>query len=68
MLKISRMTGKSISSIITEFINKQDSAINDFRISEKVSKWAGFAKSEKEYKELRDEVMEDKIKKYENTR
>ena len=36
--RISRMTGKSISSIVTEFINKQDSVINDFRISDKVSK------------------------------
>jgi hypothetical protein len=66
--KISKITGKSISNIVTDFINKQDLNINDFRISEKVSKWAGFAKSDKDYKELRDEVIKDKIKKYEDTR
>ena len=65
--KISRITGKSISNIITDFINEQDLSINDFIISEKVSKWAGFAKSDKDYKELRDEVIIDKMKKYEDT-
>ena len=65
--KISRITGKSVSNIVTDFINKQDLKINDFKISEKVSKWAGFAKSDKDYKELRDEVVEDKVKKYEDT-
>lgn len=68
MKKISRITGKSISNIVTDFINEQDLDMNNFQISEKVSKWAGFAKSDKDYKQLRDEVIEDKIKKYENTR
>jgi len=49
--KISRITGKSISN---------------FKISEKVSRWAGIAESDKDYKELRDEVIYGKIKKYED--
>lgn len=49
--KISRITGKSIPN---------------FKISEKVSHWVGIAESDKDYKELRDEVIYEKTKKYED--
>ena len=64
--KISRISGKSISKLVTDFLNKQDLENNSFKISEKVSRWAGIAVSNKDYKELRDEVINEKIKKYED--
>jgi hypothetical protein len=65
--RISKVMGKSISNLVTDFINEQYLITRDFKISEKVSKWTGFASSDKEYKELRDEVMEDKMERYEDT-
>jgi hypothetical protein len=65
--KMSKIMGKSISNLVTDFINEQYPVGRDFKISEKVSKWAGFASSDKEYKELRDEVIEDKIERYEDS-
>jgi len=65
--KISRISGKSISKLVTDFLNKQDLENNSFKISEKVSRWAGIAVSNKDYKELRDEVINEKIKKYEDS-
>lgn len=65
--KISRITGKSISKLVTDFFNKHDLESSNFKISEKVSRWAGIAESDKDYKELRDEVIYGKIKKYEDS-
>ena len=65
--RMSKIMGKSISNLVTDFINEQYPITQDFKISEKVSKWAGFAQSDKDYKELRDEVMEEKLERYEDT-
>jgi len=65
--KISKITGRSISSLVSEFICKQDINNNNLKISEKVSRWIGVAKSEESYKELRDKTYEEKLKKYEDS-
>jgi len=65
--RMSKIMGKSISGLVTDYINEQYSISNDFKISEKVSKWAGFANSDKGYRQLRDEVIEDKMERYEGT-
>jgi len=67
--KISKITGKSISGIISDFIYKQDLENNNYMISEKVEKWVGIANSreDKSYKKLRDKIYEEKLKKYEGT-
>jgi len=67
--RLSKISGKSISSIISDFIYRQKLENNDFKISEKVKKWVGIAdaKEKKEYKELRDIIFKEKIKKYEST-
>ena len=65
--KMSKIMGKSISNLVTDFVNEQYPVKQDFKISEKVSKWSGFASSDKDYKELRDEVMKDKMDRYEDS-
>jgi hypothetical protein len=65
--KMSKIMGKSISNLVTDFINEQYAVTQDFKISEKVSKWTGFASSDKGYKELRDEVIKDKLVRYEDS-
>jgi hypothetical protein len=64
---MSKIMGKSISNLVTDFINEQYPVNQEFKISEKVSKWAGFASSDKDYKELRDEVIKDKLERYEDS-
>jgi len=65
--KISKLTGKSISSLVSDFLNNLDLSNHDFKVSEKVSRWQGIASSDKSYKKLRDEVFEEKLKNYEDT-
>jgi len=67
--KISKITGKSISNIVSDFIYKQYLESNNFEISEKVEKWIGIANSKagESYKKLRDRIYEEKLKKYEGT-
>jgi len=64
--RIFQITEKSISKLVTDFFNKHDLESSDFKISEKVSCWAGIAKSDKSYKELRNEATNEKTKKYED--
>ena len=62
--KISKITGKSISSIVSDFIYRQDLENSDYVISEKVEKWVGIAgsKPDESYKKLRDQAFEEKLK------
>ena len=73
--RISKITGKSISGIVSDFIYKQDLNLKNttnHMVSEKVEKWIGVSntkavKPDESYKELRDKMYEEKLKKYENT-
>jgi hypothetical protein len=63
---ISKINDTSISSMFSEYIESKDSDNHNSKISEKVSRWIGIAKSEKSYKELRDEKFNDELNKYED--
>lgn len=63
---ISKIKDTSISSMFSEYIESKDSDNHNSKISEKVSRWIGIAKSEKSYKELRDEKFNDELNKYED--
>ncbi len=67
--KISKITGRSISSIVSDFIYKSDLENRSFIISEKVEKWLGIAgsKGDESYKKIRDKVYEEKLKRYETS-
>ncbi len=67
--KLSEISGKSISNIVSDYIYIQDLERNDFKISDKVKKWIGVANIEvkDDYKILRDKTYEQKLKKYEGT-
>ncbi len=59
--KISNISGKSISSMVSDYFNYKEEQFLKYKISESVNKWIGIAKTDKTYKELRDELISDKI-------
>jgi hypothetical protein len=64
--KISAYRGKSISEMVGSYLNSEANKINDLRVSDKVSKWIGVIETDKTYKELKEEIITEKIKKHEN--
>ena len=58
--KLSEISGKSISNIVSDYIYSQDLERNDFKISDKVKRWIGVAETEVKdhYKLLRDKIYD----------
>ena len=61
--KVAQIAGKSISVMVKDYFNQKEAKIVKFKISEPVSKWVGSLETSKSYKELRNEIMNDKIEK-----
>ena len=59
--KISNISGKSISSMVSDYFNYKEEQFLKYKISESVNKWIGIAKTDKTYKELKGELISDKI-------
>lgn len=66
--KVSRLSGKSISALVKEFIHTQARKSGNLEISPDVSRWMGAVESDRTYKALRDELTADRLKKYETVR
>jgi len=60
--KISDISGKSISNMVSDYFIKKDNKIIKLKISKPVSKWIGVLETTKTYKKLRDEIITDKLK------
>ena len=64
--KIAAYKGKSVSELVSSYFTSEAYKINDLRIADSVSKWIGIIETDKTYKELKEEITTEKIKKYEN--
>ena len=64
--KIAAYRGKSVSELVSGYFTSEAYKINNLKISDSVSKWIGIIEIDKTYKELKEEILTDKIKKYEN--
>ena len=64
--KIAAYKDKSVSELVSGYFTAEAYKINDLRISDSVSKWIGIIETDKTYKELKEEITTEKIKKYEN--
>ena len=64
--KIAAYKGKSVSELVSGYFTSEAYKINDLGISDSVSKWIGIIETDKTYKELKEEITTEKIKKYEN--
>jgi len=63
--KTARLSGKSISTIVKEYFMNKQKEIRSKEISDSVSKWIGILDTKKTYKELRDEHIESRLRRYE---
>ena len=64
--KIAAYKGKSVSELVSGYFTSEAYKINDLGISDSVSKWIGIIETDKTYRELKEEITTEKIKKYEN--
>jgi len=62
--KISKLSGKPISVLVTEYFIKEAKQIKDIYINESIKEWIGILNTSKTYEELRDELVAEKIEKY----
>jgi hypothetical protein len=62
--RTARLSGKSISTLLKEYLLQEERKINSHEVSPSVVKWIGLLKTSKTYKELREEQIGFKIKKY----
>ena len=65
--KTAKLSGKSISTMVKEYFVKKEKGARSKEISPSVFKWIGLLKTKKSYKELRDDHIASRLKKYENT-
>ena len=52
--------------MVKDYFISREKEINSIDIDSSISKWIGILEISKPYKKLRDELIEDKLKKYEN--
>ena len=64
--KVADSLGKSVSELVREFTAKMYREIEWGEISASISKWIGVLKTKKGYKPLRDQIINDRLKRYED--
>lgn len=64
--KIAKLSGKPISTLFKEYFTDKAKQIEQTYIKESVKEWIGILNTSKTYEELREEIVAEKIKKYED--
>lgn len=64
--RTARLSGKSISTLLKEYLLQEERKIQSRQVSSSIEKWIGLLKTSKTYKELREEQIGFKIEKYNN--
>jgi hypothetical protein len=62
-----KQSGKSVSALVGEFLAHREEAAKRGDIAESVTKWIGLLKSRKSYKQLREEHIEDRLRRHEGS-
>jgi uncharacterized FlgJ-related protein len=63
--KIAKLSGKPISTLVKEYFTDKAKQIEQTYIEESVKEWIGVLNTSKTYEELREEIVAEKLKKYE---
>jgi len=63
--KIAKLSGKPISTLVKEYFTDKAKQIEQTYIEESVKEWIGVLNTSKNYEELREEIVAEKLKKYE---
>ncbi len=65
--RTAKLLGKSVSALVQEFFKQKARSYGDIDIDESVKKWTGIIRSKKSYKELRETIATERLKKYEDS-
>ena len=61
-----KLSGKSISTLVKEYFVQKEKEIRSQEIADAVTNWIGILDIQKTYKELREEHIISRLKRYEN--
>lgn len=61
-----KLSGKSISTLVKEYFVQKEKEIRSQEISDAVANWIGILDIQKTYKELREDHINSRLKRYEN--
>lgn len=64
--ELAQLLGKSVSELVREYTVELSQKLKVKKISPGVSKWVGILKTNKSYKQLRDEYIKARLKRYED--
>lgn len=64
--KVANLSGKSISTLVKDYFIEKAKKIEQLKTIDSVNKWVGILDTQKTYKKLREELIAEKLKKYEN--
>jgi hypothetical protein len=66
--RVAKSLGKSVSELVREYTLRMYHEIQSEDISPFIAKWIGALRTRKSYKSLRDEISNERLKRYENSR
>ncbi len=65
--KTAQLSGRSISVLVEGYFKSKGLARSKIEIDDAVKKWIGILEEKRGYKELRAEILDDRLKKYEHS-
>jgi len=65
--KTAQLSGRSISVLVEDYFKSRGQARNKIEIDDAVKKWIGILEEKRAYKELRAEILDDRLKEYEHS-
>lgn len=65
---VAKSLGRSISELVREYTLRMYHGIQSDDIDPEILKWIGVLKTRKSYKALRDQITDERLKRYENSR
>ncbi len=65
--RTSRLSGKSISVLVEDYFKSKSQGRTKIEIDDAIRKWIGVLKEKRTYKELREDTLDDRLKKYEGS-
>lgn len=65
--KTSKLSGKSISVLVEDFFKSKGQVQSEIEIDDAIHKWIGILKENRTYKELREDRLDERLKRYEGS-
>ena len=65
--RAAKLSGKSISTMVQEHFRQKGRTRREIELDDEVSKWIGLLGKQRSYKELREELHKERLRKYEGS-